>query len=87
MLPARYSCPRCHCHALYQTRRRGLDWLISVIGLRPIRCMTCDKRFYMRYSWVKDYQEPPNRAYVRPQRSRAKVEGATKPSRQANSDQ
>jgi hypothetical protein len=81
MLPAKFSCPRCKCHALYQTRRRGVDWLMSAIGLRPVRCMTCEKRFYMRHSWLKGYEEPPNRVYVRPRRDAGKAQGATKPSR------
>jgi len=53
VLPATFTCPRCKCHALYVARRRGLDWLVSAIGLRPVRCMTCDKRFYLRYSQLK----------------------------------
>lgn len=38
---------------------------MSSFGLRPVRCMTCDKRFYMRYSQIKDYDpDPPKRAYA-----------------------
>jgi hypothetical protein len=53
MLPASYSCPRCKCNALYRTHRKGcLDWLMSAIGLRPARCFTCNKRFYIRWSKI-----------------------------------
>lgn len=66
MLPAKFRCPRCKCHALYIARRRGLDWLMSAIGLRPVRCMTCDKRFYLRYSRVKAYDpDVPRHTYAR----------------------
>jgi hypothetical protein len=66
MLPATFSCPRCKCHALYRTRRTGLDWIMSVFGLRPVRCMTCDKRFHLRYSRIKDYDpDPPKQVYAR----------------------
>jgi hypothetical protein len=62
MLPEKFSCPRCKCHALYRTRRKGLDWALSAIGLRPVRCMTCDKRFYLRYEAIKAYDpDPPQR--------------------------
>ena len=50
MLSASYSCPRCRCNALYRTHRKGLDWLMSAIGMRPVRCYTCSKRFYIRWS-------------------------------------
>jgi transcription elongation factor Elf1 len=66
MLPATFSCPRCRCHALYRTRRRGLDWLMSVVGLKPVRCFTCDKRFYMRHSRLSDLnQDHPDDEYFR----------------------
>jgi hypothetical protein len=36
------------------------------MGLRPVRCMTCDKRFHLRYSRIKDYDpDPPKRTYAR----------------------
>jgi len=50
MLPSDYPCPRCKCKACYALHRKGLDWVISLIGLRPARCLTCNKRFYARYS-------------------------------------
>jgi hypothetical protein len=52
MLRDSHSCPRCHGNALYRTHRRGFDWLLSAFGLRPVRCYTCDKRFYMRWSQI-----------------------------------
>ena len=30
--------------------RRGLDWPFSLLGLRPVRCLTCTRKFYRRYS-------------------------------------
>jgi hypothetical protein len=33
--------------------RKGLDWLMSMMGLRPMGCLTCGKRFYTRYTVVK----------------------------------
>jgi DNA-directed RNA polymerase subunit RPC12/RpoP len=66
MLPATFRCPRCKCHALYLARRRGLDWLMTVFGLRPARCMTCSKRFYLRHSRVKQFNlGPPKDTFVR----------------------
>jgi transcription elongation factor Elf1 len=70
MLPATFCCPRCKCHALYRIHRTGLDWLMSAIGLRPVRCMTCDKRFHVRYSLIKDFDEPEG-AYPRGRSNRA----------------
>jgi hypothetical protein len=66
MLPATFSCPRCKCHALYLPHRKALlDRLMSVLGLRPVRCMTCDKRFYVRHSRVKQYDsEAPRRTFA-----------------------
>ena len=81
MLPATFSCPRCKCHALYRTRRRGLDWLMSLMGFRPVRCMTCDKRFYLLHSRVRDYDEPPNRSYGSRRRSASRLEDAPKQNR------
>jgi hypothetical protein len=59
MLPASYSCPRCKCNALYRTHRKGFDWLVSVFGLRPARCYTCTKRFYIRWSKAGDGASVP----------------------------
>jgi hypothetical protein len=56
MSPPTFSCPRCKCKAVVRAHRRGLDWLISVLGFRPARCFTCNRRFYMRHSLVKAQQ-------------------------------
>lgn len=47
MLPSSYSCPRCKCSALCRQRRKGLDWLFSAIGLRPVICLTCGKKSHI----------------------------------------
>jgi hypothetical protein len=54
MLPSRYSCPRCKCRACYALHRKGLDWILSVFGLRPARCLTCNRKFYARYRVAGD---------------------------------
>jgi hypothetical protein len=59
MLPTSYSCPRCKCNALYRTHRKGFDWLMSAIGLRPARCYTCGKRFYIRWSKINGGADEP----------------------------
>ena len=66
MLPGSHNCPRCHGNALYRTHRRGLDWLISAIGLRPVRCYTCNKRFYVRWSRVSSGCHIPEFRDARP---------------------
>ena len=48
MLPYSYSCPRCKCHALCRLRRKGIDRVFSLFGLRPVRCLTCLRKSYMR---------------------------------------
>jgi hypothetical protein len=53
MLPSTFSCPRCKCGACHRLHRKGFDWLVSFLGLRPMGCLTCGKRFYARYSVVK----------------------------------
>ncbi len=53
MLICDFSCPRCQCHELARSHRRGIDWLMSYIGLRPARCLACFKRFYLRDWLVK----------------------------------
>ena len=50
MSPAIKLCPRCKCNACYPLHRRGLDWALSLLGLRPARCLTCMKKFYTRYT-------------------------------------
>jgi hypothetical protein len=49
MLPSDYACPRCECRACYALHRKGLDWILSLFGLRPARCLTCGRRFHTRY--------------------------------------
>ena len=63
MLPSSFLCPRCKCGACYVLHRKGLDWLMHLLGLRPVRCLTCNKRFYARYSIDSDRQkvEPGHR--------------------------
>ena len=42
-------CPQCRSAACFRSRRGGvLDFLGTVVGLRPWRCDTCDRRFYAR---------------------------------------
>jgi hypothetical protein len=54
MLPPDYACPRCKCKACYALHRRGFDWVMSLLGLRPARCLTCSKKFYARYKLSDD---------------------------------
>lgn len=57
MLPSDYRCPRCHCQACYALHRKGFDWVMSLFGLRPARCLTCGKRFYARYSVARSERD------------------------------
>ena len=50
MLPSDYACPRCECRACYALHRKGFNWILSLFGLRPARCLTCSRKFYTRYS-------------------------------------
>jgi hypothetical protein len=54
MLPSDYSCPRCKCSACYALHRKGLDWIFSLFGLRPARCLTCSRKFFTRYEVAGD---------------------------------
>ena len=54
MLPSDYACPRCKCRACYALHRKGIDWVMSLVGLRPARCLTCARRFYARYTMNED---------------------------------
>jgi hypothetical protein len=54
MLPSDYSCPSCKCKACYALHRKGFDWMMSLFGLRPARCLTCTRRFYARYTLSED---------------------------------
>ena len=41
-------CPHCGSSELFRSHRRGImeRYLLSVIGVRPLRCGNCDARFY-----------------------------------------
>lgn len=40
-------CPTCHSALCRRSKRRKLlDYSLSLLGLRPWRCKTCDRRFY-----------------------------------------
>ena len=70
MLPSDYACPRCKCRACYALHRKGIDWVASLVGLRPARCLTCARRFYARYVLSDDgkYILPGSRKPVVPMR-------------------
>jgi len=36
-------CPYCHSNGLYRENRKGLVWGFSVVGLRPYRCLDCER--------------------------------------------
>ena len=55
-------CPRCKCNACYPLHRKGLDWAIYLLGLRPARCLTCMKKFYTRYTIVS--AEPSRKIFA-----------------------
>jgi hypothetical protein len=42
------DCPQCRSIETSRSRRRGTveRYLLTVIGLRPFRCLNCDARFY-----------------------------------------
>jgi hypothetical protein len=54
MLPSNYACPSCKCAACYAMHRKGVDWVMSLLGLRPARCLTCDRKFYASYKISND---------------------------------
>ena len=60
MLPPSYTCPSCKCHALYRTRRKGLGWLMSLVGFWPARCMTCRKKCYVHLRQAPVRRKPQN---------------------------
>jgi hypothetical protein len=61
MLPSTYACPSCKCRACYALHRKGFDRVLSLFGLRPARCLTCNRKFFARYKvavngkFVEDY--------------------------------
>ena len=66
MLPSTYACPSCKCRACYALHRKGFDRLLSLFGLRPARCLTCNRKFFARYKvagngkFVQDYAADPS---------------------------
>jgi len=54
MLPSDFRCPSCKCSACYALHRKGVDWIPSLLGLRPARCLTCNRKFYARYTLSED---------------------------------
>ncbi len=58
MFLSSFSCPRCKSRDVHRSHRRGMDWLLSGMGFRPIKCLSCDHRFYVRYSVVKGLEHP-----------------------------
>jgi hypothetical protein len=42
----RRECPRCNSLKFKQAELRPFDWLLSMIALRPVRCMFCWRRYY-----------------------------------------
>ena len=50
LLASSFLCPHCKCGACYALHRMGFNWLMYLFELRPVRCLTCNKRFYARYS-------------------------------------
>jgi hypothetical protein len=49
-------CPRCNCRdRVVPSHRRGLDFLLFLLLLRPYRCNACFKRFLVPL-WSADNQ-------------------------------
>lgn len=65
--PRKMKCPVCGNADIHRSHRRGLfERMLSLILLRPFRCMDCNKRFW-RFARGKKYRgrpsaEPKNRA-------------------------
>jgi hypothetical protein len=57
MLPSDYPCPSCKCQACYALHRKGLDWVMSIFGRRPARCLTCSRKFFARYKMSDNRQD------------------------------
>ena len=41
-------CPRCEHYGCLRSHRRKIEYLLSVFGILPWRCVDCQKRFYAR---------------------------------------
>jgi hypothetical protein len=69
MLPPSYTCPSCKCHALYRTRRKGIGWLMSLVGFWPARCLTCRRvcYIYLRSSEVRQKMQNQPRGEAVPE--------------------
>ena len=41
-------CPHCGSSEVFRSHRRGMmeRYLLPIIGVRPVRCVCCDARFY-----------------------------------------
>ena len=48
-------CPYCERSDIEVLHRRGLDWVLSCFGCRPVRCLACLERFYVHKSVVEDH--------------------------------
>ena len=40
------ACPKCRINSLCPSSRRPGDRILSLIGLKPMRCISCHRRFY-----------------------------------------
>jgi len=40
------QCPKCHESSIRRSRRRVFDLLWVAFGLMPLRCNTCEHRFF-----------------------------------------
>jgi hypothetical protein len=57
MLHSSHLCPYCECSDLEVLRRGGIDWVLSLFGCRPVRCLACLERFYVHKSVVEYYDD------------------------------
>jgi hypothetical protein len=42
----KHECPRCNSVEFKPAELRSFDALLSMFGLRPVRCMFCWRRYY-----------------------------------------
>jgi len=40
------TCPRCHEQDIRRSHRRFLDFLLTSLGMVPLRCQSCMHRFF-----------------------------------------
>jgi hypothetical protein len=50
LLWIRRECPRCNSLKFKPAELRSFDGLLSMIALRPVRCMFCWRRYYW-FTW------------------------------------